>query len=829
MDLERTQVQSPAERVKSQDLSLRRTQPPTKVPGYDPEHLLGEGAYGEVWVATERNTGRKVAVKFYTHRGGLDWSLLKREVEKLAFLSADRYVVQLIEVGWDSDPPYYVMEYLGHGSLEERLAEQGALPVDEAISLFRDVATGLMHAHGKGILHCDLKPANVLLDQDSMPRLCDFGQARLSDEHTPALGTLFYMAPEQADLKRAVPDARWDVYALGALFYCMLTGEPPYRSDEILKRVEGASTLEERLTAYRQAIESAPRPMEHRKVPGVDRGLADIIDRCLAIKPERRYSNVQAVLSALEEWRRRKARLPVILLATLLPALVILVGGYFAYRGFNRAMALSEQALTERTRELHWLAATYAAPAVTDKIHIRWNRLSREAAFFGDAFTAPEAPATSPNGQNGETEKTPSKEFQEKCKEGFRQLVSSYEPKPSQYVLGVLKKAMQWAKEGLANKNYQGDPKAAEKIEEHLRREPQVLLGYAQELKNKDRIEGEYAEKVLDNWLALQQWLAHARARHGDLSSTSWLLMNDRGDQIARDPIDVDTVFENWAFREYFHGNDEAGDLDRQKAVNARPTLMPHLTRRPFKSAATNQSMVAFSVPIQMRVKDNAGNERVVVAGVLAMTVEFGEFSELQHGNKKIFTSLVYAPPHDARDANGQRGALLEHPFLRDLREKNHPVPSLFVDESLLEQIDELMQSAPYRAVEIPDYKDPIDASRGLQRPWLASMYPVIMDRKPTDWVVVVQEEKHDALAPVYNLQRQLLTQGVLALVAVILAVIAAWALTALILHSHTRSRLVNALRRRMGLTVSRTGGSTTSGGTSRRPGKTPTSRAGSA
>ncbi len=172
MDLERTQVQSPADRVKSQDLSLRKTQPPAKVPGYDPERLLGEGAYGEVWVATERNTGRKVAVKFYTHRGGMDWSLLKREVEKLAFLSADRYVVQLIEVGWDSDPPYYVMEYLGHGSLEDRLAEHGALPTDEAIGLFREVATGLMHAHGKGVLHCDLKPANVLLDQDSRPRLC---------------------------------------------------------------------------------------------------------------------------------------------------------------------------------------------------------------------------------------------------------------------------------------------------------------------------------------------------------------------------------------------------------------------------------------------------------------------------------------------------------------------------------------------------------------------------------------------------------------------------------------------------------------------------------
>ena len=63
----------------------------------------------------ERNTGRRVAIKFYAHRGGLDWSLLSREVEKLAFLFADRYVVQLIGVGWDAEPPYYVMEYLERG------------------------------------------------------------------------------------------------------------------------------------------------------------------------------------------------------------------------------------------------------------------------------------------------------------------------------------------------------------------------------------------------------------------------------------------------------------------------------------------------------------------------------------------------------------------------------------------------------------------------------------------------------------------------------------------------------------------------------------------
>ncbi|HIQ21442.1 MAG TPA: serine/threonine protein kinase, partial [Planctomycetes bacterium] len=220
MSVDRTQDQGGQERRRAREMSLQRRLPPADVPGYRPERLLGVGAYGEVWVAVEENTGRRVAIKFYSHRGGLDWSLLSREVEKLRFLSADRYVVQLIGVGWDSDPPYYVMEYLERGSLADRLQHQ-TLPVGEAVRVFRDVAIGLVHAHGKGVLHCDLKPANILLDQDEKPRLADFGQSRLSREQAPALGTLFYMAPEQADL-RAVPDARWDVYALGALLYCML-------------------------------------------------------------------------------------------------------------------------------------------------------------------------------------------------------------------------------------------------------------------------------------------------------------------------------------------------------------------------------------------------------------------------------------------------------------------------------------------------------------------------------------------------------------------------------------------------------------------------------
>src|SRR5262245_29463847 len=127
-----TPVMGEAERAAARELSLRGVRPPAKVPGYEHEQFLGHGAYGEVWVAVNRNSGRKVAIKFYTRRGGLDWASLAREVEKLRYLFSDRYVVQLFEVGWESDPPYYVMEFMENGSLED-LLRAGHLSVHDAV------------------------------------------------------------------------------------------------------------------------------------------------------------------------------------------------------------------------------------------------------------------------------------------------------------------------------------------------------------------------------------------------------------------------------------------------------------------------------------------------------------------------------------------------------------------------------------------------------------------------------------------------------------------------------------------------------------------------
>ena len=223
---EQTVVQDEAERLRSKDRSSFLSRP--EVPGYEVETLLGAGSYGEVWLALQKNTGRKVAIKFFSRFKGLDWPLLQREVGKLVEVLSERRVVHLLQVGWDADPPYYVMEYLAGGSLADKIAER-PLPAKDAVRVFRDVAEALVYLHGKAILHCDLKPANVLLDDRNQIRLADFGQARLSSEEGPAIGTLFYMAPEQTETGRDPTSARTSIRSVLSSIRCSLGSLPTQR------------------------------------------------------------------------------------------------------------------------------------------------------------------------------------------------------------------------------------------------------------------------------------------------------------------------------------------------------------------------------------------------------------------------------------------------------------------------------------------------------------------------------------------------------------------------------------------------------------------------
>jgi hypothetical protein len=376
---EAAQTRTEAEPRATDPARSRVRRPPT-IAGYVLHTLLGHGAYGEVWLGESRTTKRQVAVKFLHSRTTLDWSLLDGETEKLAFLAADRRVVQLLDVGRDADPPFFVMEYVARGSLARHLETVGPLPLERAVATFEEIALGLMQVHGKGILHCDLKPSNILLDGELRPRLADFGQSRLADDRSPALGTPFFMAPEQAD-PAAVPDARWDMYALGAVLHAMLEGRPPYESDAAIASIRAEPDLARRLARYRQIVSEHPRPpLPTRKL---DRALGDILARCLAVDPRKRFSTVREVVDALRRRREARARRPMLLLGGVGPVLLLAVMIVFGVRSYRRAKAESADAIRRRAFESNKFAAAFIARSFEGEVRRYLDIVSEEAALPG--------------------------------------------------------------------------------------------------------------------------------------------------------------------------------------------------------------------------------------------------------------------------------------------------------------------------------------------------------------------------------------------------------------------------------------------------------------
>tara|TARA_B110000495_G_scaffold196204_1_gene204741 strand:- start:1209 stop:3572 length:2364 start_codon:yes stop_codon:yes gene_type:complete len=381
-----TQNQSSDDQENARNLSLMKNRPPAEVAGYRFLGFVGSGAYGEVWSAINEKTGRSVAIKFYTRGSKSGVQMLAQEVEKLAVLSNDSYVIGLLDVGWEADPPYYIMDYIESGSLEDRLKGGGTLPVNEAVQLFQEITIGMALLHDKGILHCDLKPGNVLLDQNGKPRVCDFGQSRLSSEQTSSLGTLFYMAPEQADIA-AIPDASWDVYGLGALLYSMLVGHPPRYSDSSVQTIESGKNVPDRLEAYQKLFDGELIPSEHRKVTGVDRQLGDLLDKCLAADPKRRFKNIPSVLLALRQREMIKARRPVIILGLIAPFILMSFMAAVGTVAFRNSYQDAQKAVLNKAEGENEFAGEFAARGAASNLNEYFRavrQLSDESKFRDD-------------------------------------------------------------------------------------------------------------------------------------------------------------------------------------------------------------------------------------------------------------------------------------------------------------------------------------------------------------------------------------------------------------------------------------------------------------
>jgi eukaryotic-like serine/threonine-protein kinase len=194
---------------------------------------------GEIYRATDATLGRAVAIKLLSERYSRDESVRRRftrEALAAARLSGEPYVVTIFDVGEHAARPFIVMEYLSGGSLDDRIREDGAQAVGQALEWLEQAATALDSAHRHGVIHRDVKPANLLLDRNGTVHVADFGIARAAgmDSLTltgTVLGTAGYLSPEQAQGEQA--SAASDRYALAVVAFELLSGRRPFENESV--------------------------------------------------------------------------------------------------------------------------------------------------------------------------------------------------------------------------------------------------------------------------------------------------------------------------------------------------------------------------------------------------------------------------------------------------------------------------------------------------------------------------------------------------------------------------------------------------------------------
>ena len=255
---------------------------------YRLERRLGSGATAAVWCARDRELGRAVALKLLRGDDVVPElaARFEREATILGRLSHPN-VVPVVATGKHRGRPYLVMELVEGEPLTDVL-RRGPMPIERAVDLVAAVAAGLGAAHRAGVVHRDVKPANIVRSDDGMPRLIDFGIARADDltnitSTNVVVGTAAYLSPEQARGDAVGPAS--DVYSLGCVLYEALTGRPPFDADSAIAVV------------YRHVHDPPSPPSEVR--PELTTAIDAVVMRCLAKAPQDRYATGTELEAAL--------------------------------------------------------------------------------------------------------------------------------------------------------------------------------------------------------------------------------------------------------------------------------------------------------------------------------------------------------------------------------------------------------------------------------------------------------------------------------------------------------------------------------------------------
>lgn len=262
---------------------------------YEPITELGRGGFGAVYRARDSRSGREVALKVLLAAGLSAEQLLRFEREARALLRVrDPGLAELIDAGNHRGRPWLALELIEGNSLET-LLRAGPFPVPRAIETAHALASTLGRLHAAGVVHRDVKPANVVIGRDGQPVLLDLGLALLLDTEPrltasgEVMGTPGYFPPEMALGRPDLTGPRTDVYQLGATLFALLTGSPPFENRQLL--------------AVLQAVVSGPAPAPSSLRAGLDPRLDAICARCLAKRPEDRYPDMQSLALDLERAR----------------------------------------------------------------------------------------------------------------------------------------------------------------------------------------------------------------------------------------------------------------------------------------------------------------------------------------------------------------------------------------------------------------------------------------------------------------------------------------------------------------------------------------------
>ncbi|RME03278.1 MAG: serine/threonine protein kinase [Planctomycetota bacterium] len=268
---------------------------------------LGKGGMGEVYKAYDLKLERIIALKVINPENSQDHHYAKRFQKERKVISTLQhpFIVPLYEAGEIQHRLYYTMGYIQGIDLRQYIENRGPMPQEDALKIMLKITDAIAYAHQQNVVHRDIKPANIMLDKHGHPHLLDFGLARsLSGVETrltqtgAIVGSPEFMAPEQARGEKEI-DYAADIYSLGALFYFLLTGRPPFLEKDIL-------------TLLLNVMEKSPPPLLQLQ-PSLHPGIVYVVEKCLEKEKKKRFSqakelqeNLLAILEGKKIYKKSK-------------------------------------------------------------------------------------------------------------------------------------------------------------------------------------------------------------------------------------------------------------------------------------------------------------------------------------------------------------------------------------------------------------------------------------------------------------------------------------------------------------------------------------------